>query len=507
LLSRREITVAGHYAAGRSYKEIARELEIAPATVRNHIAAIYRKLEINNKAQLVHRLAGIAANTGISQTFAPASLTAPALQILDASSLDRLSRPSVAVLSFSNIGPAESDYFCHGLTLNIHNNLTRFPDLFVSGRSSCLAVNHLAEDIGEVALNLGVQYLVRGAVRRHNDIARVTVELIDGISGAVSWSEQFERKMTDILEVEMEIANTIAGNLSIRLEDAQYERRKKLSTDQLGAYDWQLRGYRNLELGGPLNLSKASREFSEAIKLDPESAAAYAGLSMSYGYQCDQMLAEDFAQALEQHTRLAEKALALDESDSRAHYAMLCAFSLKRQFELADQHAQRAMELNPSEYHNLCSRGYTLMALDNLEQSVDCFSQSLRRNPLAPTSCLLALGLMEYISSNYAQSAIAFSRMQPNYLQKQSSLAASFGQLGYASDAHSAADEFHSYTSDRPAYPPNCDNDWTGFWSKAYPHLGHKGFEHLIEGLSKAGLPVTSHKQGRQFATKSIAAR
>ena len=493
MLSRRELTVAEHYAAGQSYKEIARELDISPATIRNHIAAIYRKLEINNKAQLVHQLARVAGNARLSQTFVAGTLTAPALQILDALSLDRLSRPSVAVLPFSNIGSAESDYFCHGLTLNVHNNLTRFPDLFVSGRSSCMAASHLAEDIGEVALNLGVQHLVRGAVRTHNDSVRVTVELIDSVSGAVLWSEQFERKLTGILEVETEIANTIAGNLSIRLENAQYERRKKLSPDQLGAYDWQLRGYRSLELGGPENLKKAIHEFSEAIKLDAESAAAYAGLSMSYGYQCDQMLAEDFAQSLERHTSLAEKALALDESDSRAHYTMLCAVSLKRQFELADQHALRAMELNPSEYHNLCSRGYTLMSLDNFEQSVDCFNESLRRNPLAPTSCLLALGLMEYIRGNYAQSALAFSRMQPNYLQKQSSLAASFGQLGYDSDARLAAHEFHGYASDRPAYPSNSDNDWSDFWSKAYPHLGRKGFQHLVEGLDKAGLPVRSH--------------
>ena len=316
--------------------------------------------------------------------------------------------------------------------------------------------------------------------------------MIDSASGAVLWSEQFEGKLTDILEVETEIANAIAGNLSIRLEHAQYERRKKLTDDELNAYDWQLRGYRSLELGGIDRIRKANREFSTAIQLDPESAAAHAGLSMSYGYECDQMLTADYAYALEQHAKLAEKAIALDESDSRAHYAMLCAYSLKKEFELADQHAVRAMELNPSEYHNLCSRGYTLMSLDNFEQSIECFSESLRRNPLAPNSCLLALGLMEYVHSNYAQSASVFSRMLPDYLQKQSSMAASFGQLGYDSDARLAAGEFSRCASERPAYPANRNNDWPRFWSKVYPHLGHNGFEHLIEGLSKAGLPVYS---------------
>jgi TolB-like protein/DNA-binding CsgD family transcriptional regulator len=493
LLSRREFAVAGHYAEGQTYKEIARDLGVSPATIRNHLASIYRKLGISNKAQLIHRLAEITGDARVAQTFAPGTPAAPALQLLDSGRLDLVSNPSVAVLPFRNIGSLERDHFCHGLTLNVHNNLTRFPDLFVSGRSSCLAVSHIADDIDEVSLNLGVQYLVRGAVRSQDDAARVTVELVDSVNGMVLWSEQFERKLTDILDLETEIANTIAGNLSIRIENAQYERRRKLTEDELSAYDWQLRGYRSLELGGPVNLCKANREFSEAIRLAPESAAAHAGLSMSYGYECDQMLTENYAHALERHAKLAEKAIALDESDSRAHYAMLCAYSLKGEFELADQHAVRAMELNPSEYHNLCSRGYTLMSLDNFEESVNCFSESLRRNPLAPNSCLLALGLMEYIRSNYAQSAIAFSRMLPDYLQKQSSLPASFGQLGYESGARSAVDEFHRYAADRPAYPSNRDNDWSGFWSKVYPHLGRNGFEHLIEGLGKAGLPTHNH--------------
>lgn len=490
MLSKREITVAEHYADGQTYKEIARDLGISPATIRNHLASIYRKFEINNKAQLVHRLAEMVSDTKLPQSFTADTPTAAVLQLLDSSSLTTVSNPSVAVLPFRNIGSPDRDHFCHGITLNIHNNLTRFPDLFVSGRSSCLAVSHIADDIDEVALNLGVQYLVRGAVRSQGDSARITVELVDSVNGAVLWSEQFERKLTDILEVETEIANTIAGNLSVRLENAQYQRRKKLSDDELGAYDWQLRGYRSLELGGAANLSKANREFCSAIDLDPKSAAAHAGLSMSYGYECDQMLAEDYGYALEQHTRFAEKAIMLDESDSRAHYAMLCAYSLKREFELADLHAVRAMELNPSEYHNLCSRGYTLMSLDNFEQSVECFSESLRRNPLAPNSCLLALGLMEYVHANYAQSAIAFSRMLPDYLQKQSSIAASFGQLGYDADARLAADEFNRHASDRPAFPSRLNSDWPEFWSKVYPHLGRNGFEHIIEGLQKAGLPV-----------------
>ena len=490
MLSRRERTVAELYASGKSHKEIARELDVSPSTVRNHIAAIYRKLGINNKARLVNQLAEMSDNPYSCRPFARDTLASAALCQLDQLPPASLAHPSIAVLPFTNLGRPERVHISQGIGLNVHNNLTRFPDLFVSGRSSCLAVDHLATDAVEVAHNLGVRYLVRGAVRSEERRVLVTAELLDASNGGVLWSEQFDGVSNDVMMLETEIANAIAGQLSVRIETAQYERCKSLQDHELAAYDWQVRGYRSLELGGPENLRGAIREFGESLKLDPDSAAAHAGLSMAYGYECDQLLADDYARALDEHSRLAQKAVELDESDSRAHYAMLCAWSLRGEFELADQHARRAVELNPSEYHNLCSRGYTLMALDDFSHSVDCFTESLRRNPLAPNSCLLALGLMEYLSGHFDQSAVAFFRMSPTYLQKQSSMAAAFGQLGQDDDADQAARVFREEARQRPGYPGSSDENWHRFWSRLYPHLGEEGFARFVEGLSKAGFQV-----------------
>jgi hypothetical protein len=81
--------------------------------------------------------------------------------------------------------------------------------------------------------------------------------------------------------------------------------------------------------------------------------------------------------------------------------------------------------------------------------------------------------------------------MLPSYLQKTSSMAASFGQLGYESDAYSAANKFQQFAANRASYPSDLNGDWKRFWSKVYPHLGRKGFEHLADGLRKAGLPCS----------------
>ena len=212
---------------------------------------------------------------------------------------------------------------------------------------------------------------------------------------------------------------------------------------------------------------------------------------MTYGYECDMLLADNYAESLARHLEFAERAVALDEADSRSHYAMVCSCLLIGQFERADRHAVRALELNPSEYHNLCSRGYTLMSLGRHEDSLACFNQSLRRNPLAPNSCLLALGLIEYLETNYGQSAAALSRMTAAAVQRASTLAAACAQLGHKEAARTAALEFRHLSEEVPVCPTGSETlDWQAFWRLAYPYLKEEAFERVLEGIGKAELPV-----------------
>ena len=399
---------------------------------------------------------------------------------------------SIAVLPFVNLSDnPEQDYFCHGVSSEIHTDLTRFRDLFVSGRSSCLAVNDQFSDVTEIANKLGVQYLVRGGIRSDRDRVRINVELVEAETGGVLWSERYERILEDIFEVETEVANTIAATLSIKIEDAVYERRKECPPERLSAYDWYLRGNRSLELGGPENLAKAKREYRQALEIDPEYSSANAGLSIVYAYEMGEMLAPDFSESLDLHHKFAEKAVALDSTDSRGHYAMCCVLQYLGQFELADSHAERSVELNPSEYHNICARGYTLMNLNRADESAASFNQSLRRNPLAPNACLLAMGLIEYQEKNYAQSTATIARMTPSYIQRLSTLAAGYAQLGYDEEARLIAREFWNQIESRPGRPATGDTaGWRRYWRQEHPWGDEEAFENLLEGFGKAGLPV-----------------
>jgi hypothetical protein len=132
------------------------------------------------------------------------------------------------------------------------------------------------------------------------------------------------------------------------------------------------------------------------------------------------------------------------------------------------------------------------MSLGHRVESVACFGRSLRRNPLAPNSCLLGLGLIEYLETNYGQCVMALSRMKASWFQKPSLLAAAYAQLGYARSARAASHECRRMAKELPSGPATRDGrGWLRLWQRAFPYLKRPdAFEHLLEGLDKAGLSV-----------------
>lgn len=490
-LSNRETTIAERYGAGETYRDIAGDLGIAPTTVRNHVAAIYRKLGVRNKVQLVNAMAAQSSTFGALPPPGPSPRSRQCMDILNGGTANDFAGPSIAIMPFDYFGPDDRDYIAYGLSADIQHALTRCHDLFVSGRSSSLVQSAVDADPLVAAKAIGVDYILRGTVRSDGDRIIVTVELVDGQTGTVRWSERFDGQVTDVLSIEDETVQAIAADLSLEINDHQYRKRRRLGDDELTAYDWRLRGNRLLELGGRSNIEGARTCFERSLAAEPDSAATLAGLSMCYGYECDLLLTGDFAQCLEKHSELAELALAADEADSRGHYAISCALMFRGKYAEADRHAARGLELNPSEYHNICNRGYSLMALGKTDESLFWFAQSLRRNLLAPNSCLLAIGTMEYLEEDYGQSAAALSQLTAYRVQRASTIAAACAQVGFVATARNAVQEFEQLSRDIPTRPSGSSSaDWRLFWSRVYPYLRGDPLEHMLDGIKKAALPV-----------------
>ncbi len=186
-------------------------------------------------------------------------------------------KPAIAVLPFVNMsGEADQQYFSDGMTEEIITELSRFRSLFVIARHSSFQYRGAEIDVRRAGRELGVQFVVEGAVRKVGERVRVTAQLIDAASGNHLWAERYDRDLRDVLAVQDEIARAVAGTIGGRVEAASRERAARLEAHELRAYDLILRARAH-----GLKFTKADNALAKglllrAIEADPSNAQAHA---------------------------------------------------------------------------------------------------------------------------------------------------------------------------------------------------------------------------------------
>ena len=147
-------------------------------------------------------------------------------------------RPSIAVLPFANMsGNPEQDYFADGISEDLITGLARIRWLFVIARNSSFAYRERTVDVGQVARELGVRYLLQGSVRRSGKRLRVTAQLVDAIAGGHYWAERFDKELGEIFAVQDEITRNVAAAIEPHLLAAEGLRTLARSADDLGAWE------------------------------------------------------------------------------------------------------------------------------------------------------------------------------------------------------------------------------------------------------------------------------
>jgi TolB-like protein len=399
-------------------------------------------------------------------------------KIITGQNLELPAKPSIAILPLQNESDdTEAEVFSEGVSDGIINGLTRFRDLFVMGRSSSFSFRGKAVDTPEIGRQLGVRYVVQGVVRKLGERVRVSVELVDAETGQNLWSDHYDRELKDVFAVEDEVTQAIVTTLVTQVEDAAYHHSKIRTPENLEAYEWLLQGNRFVVRGGKEDIFEARRMYQQALALDPDFSAAYTGLSKTYMYEHWGHLAEDYDNAINRSIEYGQKAVELDDKDSRAHYAV--------------GHAYFSLALNPGEYDNLCFKGYLLACTGRHEESRLCLSDSMRHNPLAPNSCLCALGMSDYLSGRYEEAVVMLTRLASDPPRKFSCLAASYAQLGRNGEARAAAAQFRDLMEPELVSELEDDNSkWLDYWARVFSIFTPADLEHLLEGLRKAGLPA-----------------
>jgi adenylate cyclase len=330
-------------------------------------------------------------------------------------------KPSIAVLPFQNMtGDPEQDYFVDGVVEEITTAISRLPWLFVIARNSSFTFKGHQVDVRRVASELGVRYVVEGSVRRSGNRVRITSQLIDTSTGAHIWADRFDSALSDLFELQDQVASGIVGAIEPRLRQSEIERASRKPTASLNAYDLYLRALALRNTHTDESVRDAITLLKRALQIDPGymPAAALIGWSRVHQLAYGRSLVTE-ADAAEAVT-LARHALesGTDDPDTQwmAGYT-LQAFAGER--AAAVMASNRALALNPNSAHAWALRGY--VSLGEPERAIDALERAMRLSPLDRLSrtftngiaiAHLAAGRCE-VALDWAERTLSAERYKP----------------------------------------------------------------------------------------------
>ncbi|HJY80537.1 MAG TPA: tetratricopeptide repeat protein [Candidatus Binatia bacterium] len=226
---------------------------------------------------------------------------------------------------------------------------------------------------------LGVQYVLEGSVLKAGGQVRITAQLIDATTGYHLWSEQYERPLKDIFALQEEIVQKIVLALKVKLTPEEQARFKRIPTNNLEAYDYFLRGLRLLLRTREMNI-QARQMFEKAIELDPQYAAAYASLSVTYFMEWVSLWSAD-PQNLRRAVEIAQQAIILDDALPSPHSLLGIIKLWQKQYEQATAEMERALALDPNNAGGYDSLTYLLFAVGRTEEAIETAKKAIRLDP------------------------------------------------------------------------------------------------------------------------------
>jgi serine/threonine protein kinase/tetratricopeptide (TPR) repeat protein len=292
---------------------------------------------------------------------------------------------SIAVIPFASAGGnADTDLLSDGLTESLIDSLAHVPQLKVKSRNSVFRYKGKDVDVQKVGKELTVDALLTGRVVQHGDVVQVSAELTNVQDNTAIWGEQYERKASDIIALQEQIAGDIAEKLRSKLSGAEKQQVTKQGTQNPEAYQLYVKGRYYWNKRTNADLKTAISYFNQAIDKDPNYALAYAGLADAYG-----VLANFGAVATDvvpKSDAAAERALELDPTLARPH-ALIGADKVQYSWDVAGGEAEfrKALELDPSDAtaHQWYGEALAYMG-GRAQEAIDEVNRARQLDPLSP---------------------------------------------------------------------------------------------------------------------------
>jgi adenylate cyclase len=318
-------------------------------------------------------------------------------------------KPSIAVLPFTNMsGEKELEYFSDGLAEGIINGLSKSEHIFVIARNSTFTYKGKPVKVKQVAEEMGVRYVIEGSVQQERNRVRITAQLIDALTGRHLFSEQYNRDLKDILNLQDEITLKVLTAVQVKLTTGEVARVFEKGTKNLEAYLKVLQAREHKS--GTLNKERVERAIQlleEAIALDPEYAIAYSILCTAHFDLVGIGASESPRESLQRAVELGKKAIALDESNSSVHAYLTFPYIYIREFDKAISEAEKAISLSPNSATAYWALGFALSYAGRPQEAVPMLQKSLRLSPIPVHSQVLGFLAISYSELGQYEEAIA----------------------------------------------------------------------------------------------------
>jgi len=319
---------------------------------------------------------------------------------------------SVAVLPFSNLsGEPKDEYFSDGLSEELINALTQINALKVIARTSSFSFRGTDADIETIARKLNVAAILEGSVRRAGNKVRITVQLIDTVSGFHIWSHDYDRDLDDVLFLQSDIARAVARELQAKLLGDETPKIELGGTHSPAAFDAYLRGAKAFSTRTDArDCQTAAAAYTEAIRLDPKYALAFAARSSAHS-----CYAEEFAtgpavrEAFHQAQADARRAVALAPELAEAHAALGSFLASGAQdYAAASEEYRSAVTLAPGNAQVLRDSGRFEAFTGHFDAGLAATHRAVVLDPLNPRSHSM-LGQVLLLARRYTDAVAAFT--------------------------------------------------------------------------------------------------
>jgi adenylate cyclase len=399
---------------------------------------------------------------------------------------DLPAKPSIAVLPFKNLSDdPEREYLADGTTNDIITDLAKFSNLFVIAANSTFRYKDQAVRPQDVGKELCVRYLLEGNFQSSSGHVRVNAQLVDAATGYHIWADRYDRKYTDIFDIQSDITNRIVeviGPISDAqgpLLDVELDRVARTPTENLEAYDHFLRGMTHYKKFSKDDNLAARGEFQTAVAIDPRYAKATARIAWTYLQEHWNGWSADPTASLDRAKSTALHAVEIGPREPDAHEVLGAVRLFLRQHDLAISSLRKAVQLNPNGADLLMHLGWAMTYTDQVEEASQWMEEAIVRNPYYPGYYLWDIAWGHFVAHRYEEAADTLERRDNKSSFTYLMLAVNYKKLGRDKEALESMKIFREL---EPDYSVDVA-------AAVEPFKDGRDLRHFLDALRDVGLP------------------